>query len=55
MPLRDFRIGSVGEDVFPRFIGRLAEKFDDPSLDRNVTVRDALAMLYLGHEVDHDG
>ena len=42
MPLRDFAIGPVGEDVFPRFIGRLAEKLDDPSLDRNVIVRDAL-------------
>src|SRR5262245_37183393 len=54
MPLRDFRIGSVGEDVFPRFIGRLAEKLDDPSLDRNVIVRDALSQLYLGHLIDFD-
>ena len=54
MPLREFRIGSVGEDVFPRFIGLLAEKLDDPSLDRNDTVRDALAQLYLGHLVNFD-
>jgi len=54
MPLRDFKIGSVGEDVFPRFIARLAEKLDDPSLDRNVIVRDALAQLYLGRMVDFD-
>ena len=43
MPLRDFRIGAVGEDVFPRFIGGLAERFDDTSVDRNVTVRNALS------------
>ncbi len=54
MPLRDFAIGPVGEDVFPRFIARLAEKLDDPSLDRNVIVRDALAQLYLGRTVDYD-
>jgi acetyltransferase-like isoleucine patch superfamily enzyme len=54
MPLRDFRIGSVGEEVFPRFVDGLAEKLDDPSLDRNVIVRDALAQLYLGHLIDHD-
>ena len=54
MPLRDFRIGAVGEDVFPRFIGGLAERFDDPSVDRNVTVRDALSQLYLGRTVDYD-
>ncbi|MET0618665.1 MAG: acyltransferase, partial [Thermoanaerobaculia bacterium] len=54
MPLRDFAIGPVGEDLFPRFIGRLAEKLDDPSLDRNVIVRDALAQLYLGRTVDYD-
>ena len=54
MPLRDFAIGPVGEDEFPRFIGRLAETLDDPSLDRNVIVRDALAQLYLGRMVDFD-
>jgi acetyltransferase-like isoleucine patch superfamily enzyme len=54
MPLRDFKIGPVGEDLFPRFVARLAEKFDDPSQDRNVVVRDALAQLYLGRRIDHD-
>jgi acetyltransferase-like isoleucine patch superfamily enzyme len=54
MPLRDFKIGPAGEDVFPRFIGRLAEKIDDPSLDRNVIVRDALSQLYLGRLIDYD-
>ena len=54
MPLREFKIGAVGEDVFPRFIARLAEKFDDPKQDRNVVVRDALAQLYLGRAIDHD-
>jgi acetyltransferase-like isoleucine patch superfamily enzyme len=54
MPLRDFKIGPVGEEVYPRFVARLAEKLDDPKLDRNVVVRDALAQLYLGRSVDHD-
>ncbi len=54
MPLREFPIGPIGQDLFPRFIGELIEKLDDPSLDRNVTVRDALAQLYLGRTVDHD-
>ncbi len=54
MPLRDFKIGPVGEDLFPRFVARLAEKLDDPSQDRNVVVRDALAQLYLGRRIDHD-
>ena len=54
MPLREFKIGPVGEDVFPRFIARLAEKLDDPKQDRNVVVRDALAQLYLGRLIDHD-
>ena len=54
MPLRDFKIGPVGEEVYPRFVARLAEKLDDPKLDRNVVVRDALAQLYLGRVVDHD-
>jgi acetyltransferase-like isoleucine patch superfamily enzyme len=54
MPLRDFKIGPVGEEVYPRFVARLAEKLDDPKLDRNVVVRDALAQLYLGRAVDHD-
>ena len=54
MPLRDFPIGPVGEDVYPRYIASLAEALDDPSRDRNVVVRDALAQLYLGREVPHD-
>jgi acetyltransferase-like isoleucine patch superfamily enzyme len=54
MPLRDFPLGPVGEDLFPRFIGRLAEKLDDAALDRNVTVREALGQLYLGRAIDHD-
>ncbi len=54
MPLRDFKIGPVGEEVYPRFVARLAEKLDDPKLDRNLVVRDALGQLYLGRSVDHD-
>jgi len=54
MPLRQFSIGTVGEEVYPRFVARLAEKLDDPSLDRNVVVRDALSQLYLGRAIDHD-
>jgi acetyltransferase-like isoleucine patch superfamily enzyme len=54
MPLREFKIGPVGEEVYPRFIARLAEKLDDPKLDRNVVVRDALAQLYLGRALDHE-
>jgi acetyltransferase-like isoleucine patch superfamily enzyme len=52
MPLRQFAIGPVGEDVYPRFVDELAEKFDDASLDRNVVARDALVQLYLGRAVD---
>ena len=54
MPLREFSIGPVGEEVYPRFVARLAEKLDDPSLDRNAVVRDALAQLYVGRAIDHD-
>ena len=54
MPLREFKIGPVGEDLFPRFIARLAEKLDDAKQDRNVVVRDALAQLYLGRVIDQD-
>ncbi len=54
MPLRDFKIGPVGEEVYPWFIARLAEKLDDPKLDRNLVVRDALAQLYLGRVLDHE-
>lgn len=54
MPLREFKIGSVGEEVYPRFVESLAEAFDDPSLDRNVVARDALSRLYLGRDVPYD-
>jgi acetyltransferase-like isoleucine patch superfamily enzyme len=54
MPLREFRIGPVGEELYPRFVARLAENLDEPSLDRNEVVRDALAQLYLGRTVDSD-
>ena len=54
MPLRDFKIGSVGEEVYPRFVENLARAFDDPALDRNVVVRDALARLYLGRDFAYD-
>ncbi len=48
MPLREFRIGPVGEEVYPRFVAELAERFDDPALDRNLVARDTLCQLYLG-------
>lgn len=54
MPLRSFPIGPVGEELYPRFVADLAAKLDDPALDRNVVVRDALSQLYLGRAVDHD-
>jgi len=51
MPLRKFSIGPVGEELYPRFVTDLAEKFDDPALDRNVVAREALMELYLGRTV----
>jgi acetyltransferase-like isoleucine patch superfamily enzyme len=48
MPLRQFPIGSIGEEVYPRFVAELAERFDDPKLDRNLVARDVLSQLYLG-------
>jgi acetyltransferase-like isoleucine patch superfamily enzyme len=48
MPLREFAIGAVGEELYPRFVDELAERFDDPALDRNVVARDTLTSLYLG-------
>jgi acetyltransferase-like isoleucine patch superfamily enzyme len=54
MPLREFRIGPVGEEAYPRFVESLAQAFDDPALDRNVVARDALARLYLGRDVSYD-
>ncbi len=46
MTLRTFRAGELGETLFPRFVSELAGKFDDPALDRNDTVREALAAIY---------
>lgn len=54
MPLREFPIGPVGEELFPKYVAGLAQELDDPARDRNVVVRDALAQLYLGREVAHD-
>jgi galactoside O-acetyltransferase len=52
MPLRQFSIGAVGEEVYPRFVAELAERLDDPALDRNLVVRDTLSQLYLGRPYD---
>jgi acetyltransferase-like isoleucine patch superfamily enzyme len=52
MPLRQFSIGPVGEEVYPRFVEELAERLDDPALDRNLVVRDTLSHLYLGKGYD---
>ena len=52
MPLRQFSVGPIGEEVYPRFVGELAERFDDPGLDRNLVVRDTLSQLYLGRPFD---
>jgi len=54
MPLRKFPIGPVGEEVYPAFVDELARQFDDPQRDRNVTVREALALLYLGEIPDFE-
>jgi acetyltransferase-like isoleucine patch superfamily enzyme len=54
MPLRKFRIGEAGEELYPQLVSSLAEKLDSSALDRNVVVRDALAQIYLGRAVDHD-
>jgi acetyltransferase-like isoleucine patch superfamily enzyme len=54
MPLRDFRIGAIGEELYPKYVVELAARLDDPALDRNVVVRDELARLYLGRSVDFD-
>lgn len=48
MTLRSFSIGSLGEELFPRFVEELAARLDDPDLDRNDVVREALADLYAG-------
>lgn len=52
MPLRQFSIGPVGEEVYPRFVEELAERLDDPALDRNLVVRETLSRLYLGRPYD---
>ncbi len=52
MPLRQFPIGASGEDVYPRFVDELAERFDDSALDRNEVARDALSEIYLGRPFD---
>jgi acetyltransferase-like isoleucine patch superfamily enzyme len=52
MPLRQFSIGPVGEEVYPRFVEELAESLDDPALDRNLVVRETLSRLYLGRPYD---
>ncbi|MFN2385588.1 MAG: acyltransferase [Thermoanaerobaculia bacterium] len=54
MPLRKFRIGDLGEDVYPRFVAALAERLDDLAQDRNAVVRETLAQLYLGETGDLD-
>ena len=54
MPLREFSIGPIGEEVYPRFVGELTERLDDPALDRNVIVRDVLSQLYLGRPFDEN-
>ena len=54
MPLRQFSVGPAGEDVYPRLVAELAQRFDDPKLDRNVVAREALALLYLGTPVDFE-
>jgi len=46
MALRVFRAGDLAETLFPRFVEELAARLDDPTLDRNETVRDTLRALY---------
>ncbi|MBI2833413.1 MAG: acyltransferase [Acidobacteria bacterium] len=43
---RPLRPMPLAEKLFDRFLGELAEKLDDASLDRNATCRDAIAELY---------
>jgi len=54
MPLRQFPIGSIGEEVYPRFVKDLAERFDDPKLDRSDVAREALSQLYLGRAFEEE-
>ena len=44
MPYRDLR--PVAESLFSRFVGEVAEKLDDRTLDRSEVCRDAIAQLY---------
>ncbi len=43
---RELRPMAAVEKVFERYLGELAEKLDDTSLDRNEVCRDAIAELY---------
>jgi acetyltransferase-like isoleucine patch superfamily enzyme len=54
MVLRSFPIGPVGEEIYPRFVAELAERLDDPALDRNLVVRETLSQLYLGRSFDEE-
>jgi len=54
MPLRQFPIGPVGEEVYPRFVSYLAGRLDDAALDRNDVVRETLTQLYLGRGGDYE-
>jgi acetyltransferase-like isoleucine patch superfamily enzyme len=46
MTLRTIRAGELAETLFPRFVDELAQRLDDPALDRNEVVREALGRLY---------
>ena len=48
MTLRSFRVGELGEELFPRFVDDLASRFDAPGADLNEVVRQTLAELYAG-------
>ena len=54
MVLRQFAIGPVGEEVYPRFVAELADRLDDPTLDRNIVVRETLVQLYLGRHFEEE-
>lgn len=54
MALRRFAIGSAGEEVYPRYVAALAERFDDLSVDNNVVVRETLSELYLGRPFEEE-
>ena len=44
--LTPIRIDAEAKATYERFFGELAERFDDPELDDNDTVRDVLAAIY---------